>query len=172
VRVNADDERRYVEYVSGRLAWLRKVAFLLAQDWHRADDLAQAAITRLYVHWRSASRADNLDGYARRVLVREFLSANRTAWAARVTLYAEPLGGVGPPPDDDPVTRLVVREALAEVPPRQRAALVLRYYCDLSVEETAEILRCSPGTVKSQTARGLAALRRGLQSREFLPVDH
>jgi DNA-directed RNA polymerase specialized sigma24 family protein len=54
--VNADDERRYVEYVSGRLAWLRKVAYLLCQDWHRADDLAQAAITRLYVHWRSASQ--------------------------------------------------------------------------------------------------------------------
>jgi DNA-directed RNA polymerase specialized sigma24 family protein len=105
------------------------------------------------------------------VLVREFLSASRTVWASRVTLYAEPLGGAGPP-DDDPVTRVVVRAALAEVPPRQRAALVLRYYCDLSVEETAEVLRCSPGTVKSQTARGLAALRRGLESRQFLSVDH
>jgi RNA polymerase sigma factor (sigma-70 family) len=61
-------------------------------------------------------------------------------------------------------TSVDLRTALAAVPPRQRAAIVLRYYCDLSVEETATVLRCSPGTVKSQTARGLAALRRLLDS--------
>jgi RNA polymerase sigma-70 factor (sigma-E family) len=161
VGVNADDERRYVEFVAGRLAWLRKVAFLLCQDWHRADDLAQAAITRLYVHWSAASRADNLDAYARRVLVREFLSARRTVWGSRVDLQPDPVREASAP-DADPVTRVMVRVALAQVPPRQRAALVLRYYCDLSVEETADVLRCSPGTVKSQTSRGLAALRRAL----------
>jgi RNA polymerase sigma-70 factor (sigma-E family) len=166
--VDSDDEQRYVEYVASRLAWLRKVAFLLCQDWHRADDLAQAAITRLYVHWRSAARAENLDAYARRVLVREFLSARRTVWGSRVDLRADPVEDAR---DDDPLTRVVVRAALAQVPPRQRAALVLRYYCDLSVEETADLLRCSSGTVKSQTARGLAALRRALESRQFLPVD-
>jgi RNA polymerase sigma-70 factor (sigma-E family) len=168
VSVNADDEGRYVEYVSSRLAWLRKVAFLLCQDWHRADDLAQAAITRLYVHWRFAARADNLDAYARRVLVREFLSTRRTVWGSRVDLRPDP---VDDSHDEDPLTRMVVRSALAQVPPRQRAALVLRYYCDLSVEESADLLRCSPGTVKSQTARGLAALRRALESRQFVPTD-
>lgn len=156
-----EDERRYIEYVSGRLPWLRKVAFLLCQDWHRADDLAQAAITRLYVHWRTAVRAENLDGYLRRMLVREFLGVRRTAWASRVVLEAGPVGDVGVH-DVDPATRVAVRAALARVPARQRAALVLRYYCDLSIEETAELLQCSPGTVKSQTARGLAALRRAL----------
>lgn len=169
--MNADDEARYVEYVSSRLVWLRKVAFLLCQDWHRADDLAQAAITALYVHWRAASRAENLDGYARRVLVREFLGLRRTVWGSRVELHAGPVGEGGIA-DADPITRLVVREALAAVPPRQRAVLVLRYYCDLSVEETADILRCSPGTVKSQAARGLVALRRALESRRFSPANH
>ena len=60
-----------------------------------------------------------------------------------------------------------MRDALADVAPRQRAALVLRYYCDLSVGETAEVLRCSPDTVKSQTARGLEALRRVLDARQI-----
>ena len=156
-----DDEQQYIEYVSSRLPWLRKVAFLLCQDWHRADDLVQAAITRLYLHWRTAARAENLDGYLRRMLVREFLGARRTPWASRVVLDESPVGEVGVH-DADPATRVAVRTALATVPARQRAALVLRYYCDLSVEETAELLGISPGTVKSQTARGLAALRRAM----------
>jgi RNA polymerase sigma-70 factor (sigma-E family) len=164
--VNADDERRYVQFVSTRLPWLRKVAFLLCQDWDRADDLAQAAITRLYTHWRAAARATNLDGYARTVLVREFLGSRRTAWARRVDLRDEPYAEASSPAED-PATRLAVRAALAMVPPRQRAALVLRFYCDLSITEAAEALACSPGTVKSQTSRGLAALRRALDGHEI-----
>jgi RNA polymerase sigma-70 factor (sigma-E family) len=165
VRVQADDERRYVDYVSSRLTWLRKVAFLLCQDWHHADDVAQAAITKLYVHWRTASQADNLDGYVRRIVVHEFLGIKRTAWVSRVDLSGD-LPAYLAAPEDDPTTRVAVRRALAEVPPRQRAALVLRYYCELSVEETAAALGCSPGTVKSQTARGLQALRRVLDASE------
>ena len=164
--MKADDEGRYVEYVSSRLPWLRKVAFLLCQDWHRADDVAQAAITKLYVHWRTASKANNLDGYVRTVLVREFLSLQRTAWVSRVDLSGGPMADFAVA-DADVTTRLAVRTAMADVAPRQRAALVLRYYCDLSVDETAEVLNCSPGTVKSQTARGLESLRRALESRQI-----
>jgi RNA polymerase sigma factor (sigma-70 family) len=69
--------------------------------------------------------------------------------------------------DADPTMSMAVRSALADVAPRQRAALVLRYYCDLSVEDTAEALRCSTGTVKSQTARGLESLRRALQAHQI-----
>jgi RNA polymerase sigma-70 factor (sigma-E family) len=164
--VKAEDEGRYVGYVSTRLPWLRKVAFLLCQDWHRADDVAQAAITKLYVHWRTASKANNLDGYVRTILVREYLSNQRTAWASRVDLSGGSVADFAVP-DGDVTTRLAVRTALADVAPRQRAALVLRYYCDLSVDETAEVLNCSPGTVKSQTARGLESLRRALASRQI-----
>jgi RNA polymerase sigma-70 factor (sigma-E family) len=166
MRVKDDDERRYVEYVSSRLPWLRKVAFMLCQDWHRADDIAQAAITKLYVHWRTAGRAENLDGYARRVLVREFLGARRTAWASRVDLTAGPVGD-GAVTEADPAMRMAVRTALVDVPPRQRAALVLRFYCDLTVEETADLLGCSSGTVKSQTSRGLDSLRRALDAHQI-----
>jgi RNA polymerase sigma-70 factor (sigma-E family) len=154
-----DDE--FTAYVTARTPWLRRVAYLLCQDWHRADDLVQTAITRLYLRWHRASAADNLDGYARTVLVRVFLAEQRGGWRRRVRLVAEPPDAPGGPADLD--GGLDLRDALAALPPRQRAAVVLRFYCDLSVEQTAGVLNCSTGTVKSQTARGLDALRRVLQ---------
>jgi RNA polymerase sigma-70 factor (sigma-E family) len=154
----------YVEYVRLRLPWLRRVAFLLCQDAHRADDLVQVAITQLYVHWRRIREVDNLDGYAHTVLVRVYLSERRK-WASRVTLLPDaPDAGVEPA---DHAGRLAVHQALAGLAPRQRATLVLRFYCDLTVEQTADSLGCSPGTVKSQTAKGLATLRRALGSQAY-----
>jgi hypothetical protein len=79
-----DDE--FTEYISERMMSLRRTAFMLCQDWHRADDLVQAAITRLYVHWGRARAADHIDACARTVLVREFLGERRSAWARRVSL--------------------------------------------------------------------------------------
>jgi len=155
-----DDE--YTEYISARMMSLRRTAFMLCQDWHRADDLVQAAITRLYVHWGRARAADHIDAYARTVLVREFLGERRSAWARRVSLDAQvPPAGTGTGTADHDAL-LDLRAALTAVPPRQRATLVLRFYCDLNVEQTAQVLGCSPGTVKSQTVKGLAALRRAL----------
>jgi RNA polymerase sigma-70 factor (sigma-E family) len=158
VRPSRDAE--FTDYVTARLPWLRRVAFLLCQDWQGADDLVQAAITRLYTHWGRARSAANIDAYARTVLVRTFLAERRSAWARRVTLsagYPEL-----PATADDHESRLDVRAALASLPARQRATLVLRFYCDLPVEDTARELGCTPGTVKSQTAKGLTALRRAL----------
>ena len=154
-------DAEYTEYIQGRLPSLRRVAYLLCQDWQRADDLVQTAITRLYTHWGRARNATSIDAYTRTILVRTFLAERRSAWTRRVTLspaYPELPGK----PDADPDTRLDVRAALASLPPRQRATLVLRYYCDLPVDETAAELGCTPGTVKSQTAKGLSALRRAL----------
>ena len=76
----------YVEYVEGRLAWLRRLAYLLCQDWHEADDLVQATLTRLYTYWPRAARMDNIDAYVRTILVRTFLSERRSAWFRRVLL--------------------------------------------------------------------------------------
>ncbi|WP_018349694.1 sigma-70 family RNA polymerase sigma factor [Longispora albida] len=157
-------EQAYEDYVQLRLPWLRRVAYLLCQDWHRADDLVQVTITRLYVHWRKAAKADNLDGYVRTMLLRVFLGEKRTGWGSRVHLTAEPVDR--PAETADHETGLEVRAALRDLPDRQRATLVLRFYLDLSVTDTAEALRCSEGTVKSQTARGLEALRRNLIVRE------
>lgn len=152
-------ERDYTEYVTAQLPWLRRVAYLLTQDWHRADDVVQTAITQLYRHWHRVERMDNPDGYARTVLVRSYLGERRR-WGSRVRLTADPPDTSTPV--EDHAGRMAVRTALSAVPPRQQATLVLRFYCDLSVEQVAEALGCSPGTVKSQTARGLEALRRAL----------
>lgn len=154
-----DDD--FTAYVQARLAWLRRVAYLLCQDWQRADDLVQTAITGLYVHWRRARTMESIDGYARTILVRAFLSERRGGWARRVTLVSPLPDRPGPAADADDI--LDVRAALAGLPPRQRATLVLRFYCDLNVEQSARILGCSAGTVKSQTAKALAALRRALE---------
>lgn len=154
-----DRDRDYIGFVTARLPWLRQLAYLLTQDWHRADDVVQTAIMQLYTHWQRVTQVDNPDGYARTVLVRSFLSERRR-WGSRVQLTAEPLETATRVQDH--ASQIAVRTALTEIPPRQRATLVLRFYCDLSVEETAGVLRCSQGTVKSQTARGLDALRRML----------
>jgi RNA polymerase sigma-70 factor (sigma-E family) len=152
---NRDED--YTAYVSARLQWLRKVAYLLCQDLDRADDLVQTTITKLYVQWKRVSVVENLDGYTRTVLVRVFLAEQRTAWWKRVTLVHSAPETITPATDPD--LGIDLRAALAALPPRQRAAVVLRFYCDLSVEHTAKALNCSPGTVKSQTSRGLAFLR-------------
>jgi RNA polymerase sigma-70 factor (sigma-E family) len=151
----------YVEYVSARMTSLRRLAYLLCQDWHAADDLVQVAVTRLFAHWPRARRMDNLDAYVRKILVHAFVSQRRSAWGRRVVLAEAPPDEPGIGIDRDAV--LDVRDALLGVPPRQRATLVLRFYCDLDVEQAAQALGCSVGTVKSQTAKGLAAMRRVLE---------
>jgi RNA polymerase sigma-70 factor (sigma-E family) len=150
-------EREYVEYVSGRLSRLHRTAYMLCGDAHRAEDIVQVTLTGLYVNWKQAVRADNLDGYVHRILVRRYLDDRRLRWS-RVRL--------GDPPDvptADEQSRLDDRDelltALRALPKGQRAVVVLRYLSDLSVEQTAEALGRSVGNVKSQCSRGLAALR-------------
>jgi len=169
VVVRDEQEREYLAYVDARSPWLRRVAYLLAHDWHRADDLVQATITHLYVHWRRVRAADNIDGYVRRMLVNEFLQERRSLWGGRLVL--SPDAPDIPAPPLDVATQLTVRAALARVPPRQRAVLVLRYYCDLSVAETAAALGCSTGNVKSLTSHALGALRALLGDPAPHPVE-
>jgi RNA polymerase sigma-70 factor (sigma-E family) len=168
-------DAEFTEYALAKTPWLRRVAHLMCQDWHRADDLVQNTLTKLYVQWPRVRGVEFPDAYARAVLVNEFLAEQRSPWWRRVTVRRELIDmealetrnpGNGPAdPGAAADTGLDLGAALAAVPPRQRAALVLRFYCDLSVQETAEILGCSSGTVKSQTARGLTALRTFLEAR-------
>jgi RNA polymerase sigma-70 factor (sigma-E family) len=158
----AERDAEFVEYVTARAPSLRRVAYLMCQDWHLADDLVQTAVTKLYVHWPRVRKVESLDGYVHTILVNTCLAERRSPWRRKVTLHGETISPREAVTEAD--TSVDLRTALAAVPPRQRAAIVLRYYCDLSVDETATVLRCSPGTVKSQTARGLAALRRLLDS--------
>jgi RNA polymerase sigma-70 factor (sigma-E family) len=151
-------DEEYTIRVQELLPRLHRTAYLLCADWHRADDLVQATITRLYVKWRRARTADSLDAYVRAMLVRQFLGEQRTGWRSRVRVTDSVPETAGADVDVD--ARVDVRRALAAVPPRQRATLVLRFYCDLTVDQTAEVLECSTGNVKSQTSRGLDTLRR------------
>lgn len=154
----------FAAYAHARLGSLRRIAYLLCQDWDNADDLVQSAMIRLYLHWGRASASDRLDSYARPVLVREFLAFRRSAWSRRVVVTSTVSEQSGDTGDQEMV--LDLRHALVRPPPRQRATLVLRFYCDLSVDQTAHELGCSTGTVKSQTAKGLHTLRRLLEPGE------
>jgi RNA polymerase sigma-70 factor (sigma-E family) len=151
-------ERQFVEYVSGRLPRLHRTAYLLCGDSTRADDLVQSTITSLYLAWPRALAADNIDGYVHRILVRRHVDDRRRAWSRVLLLQRTPDRAASPPPSVEDAH--AVQAALARLPAGQRAVLVLRFFSDLSVEETAAALGCSEGNVKSQTSRGLAALRR------------
>jgi RNA polymerase sigma-70 factor (sigma-E family) len=150
----------FAEYAAASIPSLRRLALLLCRNWHDADDLVQAALAQLCQHWHRAAAADSTDAYVRAILVREFTRGRRTAWARRVSVTGQPLEIGVPAADLD--TLLDLQAALTALAPRQRAVLVLRYYCDLDIAQTAQALGCAPGTVKSQTAKALATLRRTL----------
>lgn len=160
----ADDDEEFAEYAVVALPRLRRIAFLLCEDRHRADDLAQSALTRTYVHWHRARAAENRDAYVGAILMNVFLGEQRTAWWRRTTVHASPelampeaqlSAGEGISAEE----LLDLRSALRMLPPRQRAVIVLRYYCDYSIEQTAQVLGCTAGTVKSQTSKALLRLR-------------
>lgn len=150
----------FARYFGERAHSLRATAYLLCGDWHRAEDITQAAMLKLYLAWPRLSRHDALDAYARKVVLRTFLAENRRSRWKRERLTDEP--PEVPASDAETEHDMLVRQALAVLAPRQRAVLVLRYFEDLSVDETAEALGCSTGTVKSQASRGLKTLRQRL----------
>lgn len=155
-------DEEFAEYFDARVVSMRRTAYLLCGDWHRAEDLVQTALTKIYVAWPRINRGGTVDAYARQVLVRSAIDESRRGFRKRETALPEvPEHGT---PAHDVGETVDLRNALAALPPGQRAAVVLRYWEDQSVEATAQLLGCSTGTVKSQTARGLAALRKLLGS--------
>jgi RNA polymerase sigma-70 factor (sigma-E family) len=153
-------EDDFTTFYAARAASLRNAAYLLCGDWHLAQDLTQITFTKMYRVWHRIERHDTLDQYSRRVLVRAFLDERRRPWRRESTTVPEsPILDAVASDDEFADERLVLRTALARIPKRRRAVLVLRFWMDLSVDQTAETLGCSPGTVKSQTAQGLANLR-------------
>jgi RNA polymerase sigma-70 factor (sigma-E family) len=150
------------DYATSRRADLRRTAYLLCGDWYLADDLVQDALARLYVRWRRVRGRGEVDPYVRRMLVNGYLATFRRPWRREVAT-AELPDRAGPvEPDGD--ARDALLRALAGLKPSQRTIVVLRYWDDLSVEQTAVALGCSTGNVKSQAARGLAHLRAALGS--------
>jgi len=152
------DDSGFREYVGSRLDPLRRTAYLMCGDWHTADDIVSTALLKLYRDWRRISRMEHLDAYARRAVINAWLDERRRPWRRERSVEALPPRAV-PAGDGAVDDRLAVLRHLDALPARRRAVIVLRYYCDLSVEETAEVMECSPGTVKSQTTRALETLR-------------
>ncbi|HEY8372471.1 MAG TPA: SigE family RNA polymerase sigma factor [Pseudonocardiaceae bacterium] len=159
----SERDAEFVEFVQMRGPALRRTAFLMCGDWHRAEDVLQTALIKLYRSW-SRIRDTTAEAYARQVVVRTLIDESRRfRWRRERTTDTVP-ETVAPAVEVE--DGLDVRRALEQLPPRQRAVVVLRYWDDLSIEETARVLGCAPGTVKSQAAKGLAALRRLLAERQ------
>ena len=157
----AGQDEAYRQYVVARHRQLLRTAYLLCGDQTQAEDLVQNALVKLYVAWPRVSRADNVDAYARRVLVNSHLDETRRPWR-RERPVAEPALGPGRA-EPDFADRDELLAALRGLPEGQRRVVVLRHYWGLSVEQTATDLDISTGTVKSQTSRALTALAAALQ---------
>jgi RNA polymerase sigma-70 factor (sigma-E family) len=156
-----DRDAEFSEYMAARQPSLLRTAYLLSGDRHLAEDLVQTALAKLYLSWDKVQRAESVDGYVRRILVNEHNSLWRRAWKRRETATDELPERAGAPesvgqqrgPDEE------LWAVVMSLPRRQRAAVVLRYYEELSEAETAQVLGVSVGTVKSQTSRALATMR-------------
>lgn len=157
--MQAEQEDRFQEFVRARWSHLVRTAYLLTGDAQHAEDLTQTALAKAYRSWRRISRADNPEAYVRRMLV----SCNSDRFRKRrvaESLTAAPPETAGRDEGYAGVDeRSALLGALAQLPPRQRAVVVMRYWEDLSEAEVAEVLGCSTGTVKSQASKGLAKLR-------------
>jgi RNA polymerase sigma-70 factor (sigma-E family) len=153
------DDDGFRQFLVARLPRLSRVAYLLTGDHHAAEDLLQSALIKVGTRWRRVAAADDPDAYVRKILYHERVST----WRRRARLEQP----VADPPDavgagdlaDEAVRRVVLQTALAKLTPRQRAVIVLRYFEDISEADTAEILGCAVGTVKSQTSHALRRLR-------------
>ncbi|MEU4551083.1 SigE family RNA polymerase sigma factor [Micromonospora violae] len=154
-------EEQFREFVAARSAALLRTAYLLTGDWATAEDLLQTALTKTYLAWKRLGGIEAVEPYARRVMVNTSTSWWRRRWhGERPTEVLPERAGVDE--IEQQLDRDLLWRHLRELPNRQRAVLVLRYYEDMSEAQTAAMLDISLGTVKSQTSRALATLRRRL----------
>ena len=163
-------DQAFEEYVVARRPRLYRTAYLLCGDPHRAEDLVQTALTRVYVAWARAERSDSVDAYVRRALVNASIDESRRPWRRERPSEAagedEVVHDACHGDHDDLWT------ALRSLSPGQRRVVVLRHYWGLSVEETAADLGVSTGTVKSQTADAIRHLRVALATADTHPRGH
>ncbi|SEB75490.1 RNA polymerase sigma-70 factor, sigma-E family [Nocardioides exalbidus] len=155
-----DREEAFTDFVAARQAHLRRIAYALTGDWHRAEDLLQTALTKLYVAWPRIRTEGGEEAYVRQIMVRANIDESRRPWRReRPSDRLPELAAEGPTPLEE---RSALFDALQELPTQQRKVVVLRHWLGLSVRETAGELGISEGTVKSHSSRGLAALEQVL----------
>lgn len=157
----AEAEEEFREFAAAVQGHLRRSAFLLCGDWHLAEDIVQTAFVKIFRVWRRVRKVDNQLAYARQVVYRCFLDQYRKDKKQLPTVSMEGLAEPAVATSDDPFDGVVL-EVLAGLPPGARAVIVLRFWEDMSVEQTAAVLGVTQGTVKSQTSRAVGQLRERL----------
>jgi RNA polymerase sigma-70 factor (sigma-E family) len=162
-------EKDFREFVAARSGALLRTAYLLAGDWATAEDLLQISLTKTFLAWKRLGRIEAVEPYTRRVLVNTATSWWRRRWHGERPTDVLPESATA-----DGLDERLERDALwrhvRELPTRQRAVLVLRFYEDLSEADTARLLGVSVGTVKSQCSRALATLRLRLAEQGIEPA--
>lgn len=151
------DDASFQEYVASRGHALARMAYLLCGSRTDADDLVQAALAKAYARWAHISTLGSPDAYVRRILANQHVSWWRARRHERLTDRTPEV--VVPDATAGHATADLLREGVRSLPPRQRAAIVFRYFEDLDDAAIADALGCSVGTVRSQISRALASLR-------------
>lgn len=163
-RREAAGDEAFTEFAAASRARLRNTAYLLCGDWDRASDHVQEGLIRVYVAWPRLVRGGGELAYARKAVVSAFLDASRRRSSRERPVEDDLSRASGEDVAGAVTDRAALMAALERLPERQRACVVLRYFEDLDVRETASSLGCSEGTVKSQTSRALASLRSMFES--------
>jgi RNA polymerase sigma-70 factor (sigma-E family) len=158
------DDDAYVEFATTITPRLFRSALMLCGDWHLAEDLVQTTLGKLYANWHRVAAADSPEAYARGALTKEFLSHRRLRRSHEVAVADA--DGSNEERTEDRTSRLVLLDALRELAPLDRAVLVLRYWEDRSVNETATVLGISEGAVRTRANRALPKLRKVLTGTE------
>jgi RNA polymerase sigma-70 factor (sigma-E family) len=154
-------DAEFTAFATAHAARLRAAAYLMCGDWHTAQDLTQTALASVYVSWKKIRAERGPYPYAQRTLVNAVLAHRRRRSSTEIPIAEPPDVPAG---DGDPELRVILLRALADLPPKARAVLVLRYWEDLPVDEVAALVGCSAGTVKSISSRALHRLRADLES--------
>ncbi|BCB77667.1 SigE family RNA polymerase sigma factor [Phytohabitans flavus] len=158
----------FEEFATARLGSLVRYATVLTWDPYLAEDITQEVLLKAQTRWGRIGGLDAPEQYVKRMILNQFLSWRRRRAARMLTISPEALESIAPPVADSAAAaedRDLVLRLIATLPPRQRAALALRYYEDMSDDQIAELLGCRPVTVRTQIFRALATLRAALPVR-------
>ncbi|MBC9823964.1 SigE family RNA polymerase sigma factor [Terrabacter sp. MAHUQ-38] len=156
---NTEREADFSAYVRARQKAFARFAYLLTGDPYSAEDLVQSALAKVYARWDHISAVESPDAYVRKVMVNEHTTWWRRTWRHRERTDSELIRIMDPASVDAQRHDSDLWTHVRSLAPQQRAAVVLRYYEDLTEAQTAEILGCSVGTVKSHTSRAIRSLR-------------
>ena len=168
MQTKEQQEAEFRSFAVAQRESLRRYAYLLCRDWYEADDIVQKALTKMFAAWKRVEPG-GAPAYVRKIVTNVYISHRRLSWVRRERASAELPVQLLDRPQEVVEVRIELIAALDRLPKRQRATLVLRYWEQLSVDETATAMNCSTGTVKSQSAKGLHKLKE-LLTESAVPV--